>query len=75
MARFMNDNQTDILDLLDSVDSNNTKKTIKCSVQILKEYCMEKGIDFISMDNAKDINELLCKFYTSVCSYKKWRIL
>ena len=66
MARLTNRNEQEIENLLKEKDAKSTKKATKHSVNILREFCQEKGmeVEFEKLEK-EELDNLLKTFYAN----------
>ena len=70
MSRFDGVSDDDILDLLEKMDSHDTKKVIKSSFKILKQYCNEKGEHIGDVQSSVELTSLLRRVYFAARTQK-----
>ena len=70
-GRFASLSEEELQVIVSNKDSNNTKKSTSVSVNILRDYLLEKNEDihFETLCN-KDLDNLLCKFYAEARTSK-----
>lgn len=68
-VRFHLVNENELMEFIDSADSENTKKQIKYGLSVFNDFCQRAKMDYETIDN-KSLDFLLSQFYAGARNQK-----